>query len=128
MAQKVLLCDDNNILLELFNFILRKEGVEVLSLPDGRELYATAKREAPALIILDIIMPGKDGLMALEDLRGDPITAAIPVIVVSSVINPLIVSQAKKLGAKEFVEKPFNVVKLCELVRRYIAPSGGGKE
>ena len=121
IRKKILICEDDSSLLNIYNFVFKKEDVDILTLPDGRELFSTAKRQVPSLIILDLMMPEKDGLTALKELNSDPVTASIPVIVVSAVVQPEMVSQAKKLGAKEFLEKPFTPSVMHELVRKYIA-------
>lgn len=122
MKKKVLICDDNSVMLEIFKFVLKKENISVLTLPNGNDLFSTAKLHAPSLIFLDLMMPGKDGIMALKELNGDPETAPIPVVVVSSSVNPEILSQARELGAKGFIEKPFCSAGILETVRKYITP------
>jgi len=119
MKKKILICDDDKALLEILTFLLRKEDVEILTLPDGSGLLSTAKKHSPALILLDLMMPEKDGIGALRALSGDPASAAIPVIVLSSTVKPELLSQAKVLGAREFIEKPFNPAGLLEMVRKY---------
>ena len=128
MRKKILICDDNSVFLEIFKFIFKDENLDILTLPDGSELFLTAKQQLPSLIILDLMMPGKDGITALRELGGDPVTAAVPVVVVSSSVNPEIVRQARGLGAREVIEKPFNAVRLREIVRKYLAQGNAAKD
>ena len=128
IKRKILICDDNATWLDIFKFIFKRPELEVLTLPDSSELVATAKRHHPSLILLDIMMPGKDGVAGLRELSADPATASIPVVVVSSVMNPETVAQVKRLGAREFVEKPFNALRLREIVRRHIANPNAAKQ
>jgi CheY-like chemotaxis protein len=126
--KKILICDDNATWLEIFKFIFKRPELEVLALPDSSAILETARRHNPSLIILDIMMPGKDGVTALRELSGDPATAGIPVVVVSSVVDPETLGLVKKYGAREFVEKPFNALKLREVVRRNIAKGEARKD
>ena len=127
MKKMILICDDDTILQKVYSFIFKKENIEILTLPNGTELFSTAKKHVPSLIILDVMMPEKDGITALEELHSDPVTASIPVIMVSAVVKPEVMNLAKKFGAKEFIEKPFNTTRMLEAVRKYIVP-GNRKE
>ncbi len=122
MRKKILICDDDSTLLNVYQFILAKENADIITLSSSNELFSTAKQQVPALIILDIMMPDKDGIRVLQELHGDPVTASIPVIMASAVVKPEIWKQAIKFGAREFLEKPFNMTKMRETIRKYIAP------
>ncbi len=121
MKKKILICDDDEIMQKLLGFFFRKENAEILPLLTGKDLLAVAKQQAPAVIILDMMLPDKDGLTALKELNGDPATAAIPVIILSATLRPEMISQARELGAKEFIEKPVQPARILEAVRKYTA-------
>jgi signal transduction histidine kinase/DNA-binding response OmpR family regulator len=81
---KVLAIDDDPVALELVSAVLDPEGYTVLRAQGGDEGVGTARREDPALVILDLLMPGTDGFEVVERLRGDPRTADIPIVVLTS--------------------------------------------
>jgi signal transduction histidine kinase/DNA-binding response OmpR family regulator len=83
-AVTILAIDDDPMALELVDAILSPEGFQILKTYDGEEGVAIARRETPALIILDLLMPEVDGFMVVERLRADPITATIPIVILTS--------------------------------------------
>ncbi|MBI3328460.1 MAG: response regulator [Nitrospinae bacterium] len=83
-AVTILAIDDDPMAVELVEVILSGEGFQVLKASGGEEGLAVARREIPALIILDLLMPEVDGFAVLERLRADPATAAIPVVILTS--------------------------------------------
>jgi CheY-like chemotaxis protein len=80
----ILAIDDDPLALELVDAILTREGFQVLKAYGGEEGIAVARRETPALIILDLLMPEVDGFMVVERLRADPKTATIPIVILTS--------------------------------------------
>jgi signal transduction histidine kinase/DNA-binding response OmpR family regulator len=84
VAVTILAIDDDPMALELVDAILSREGFQILKAYGGEEGVAVARREMPALIILDLLMPEVDGFMVVERLRADPATATIPIIVLTS--------------------------------------------
>jgi signal transduction histidine kinase/DNA-binding response OmpR family regulator len=83
-AASVLTIDDDPMAVELVEAILAGEGFRVLKAYGGEEGIAVARRESPALIILDLVMPDVDGFAVIEQLRADPATAAIPIVILTS--------------------------------------------
>jgi CheY-like chemotaxis protein len=81
---KVLAIDDDPLALELIEAVLRPAGYAVLKAGGGQEGIALALRERPDLVILDLLMPGVDGFAVVERLRADPLTVAIPIVVLTS--------------------------------------------
>jgi CheY-like chemotaxis protein len=80
----ILAIDDDAMALELIDAILSQEGFQVHRASGGDEGIAAARLEMPALIILDLLMPEVDGFMVVERLRADPITATIPIVILTS--------------------------------------------
>ena len=124
-APRILVADDESDLLKVMLLRLIHTGYEAWGATDGQEALGEARQKVPDLIILDVMMPDKDGIRVLEELHGDPVTASIPVIMASAVVKPEIWKQAITLGAREFLEKPFNMAKMRETIRKYIAPGNG---
>ncbi|HYU21218.1 MAG TPA: response regulator [Chloroflexota bacterium] len=83
-AAKVLAVDDDPLALELLQAILQPAGYTVLTAAGGEEGVAAAQRESPDLVILDLLMPDVDGFTVVEQLRANPATAAIPIIILTS--------------------------------------------
>jgi signal transduction histidine kinase/DNA-binding response OmpR family regulator len=81
---RVLAIDDDPLALELIQALLGPEGYEVLTAGGGQEGLAVAEREHPGLVILDLLMPEMDGFMVVEQLRAQPATASIPIVILTS--------------------------------------------
>jgi len=126
--QKILICDDDSTMLVIYKFIFKDTGLDIITVSNSSVLTSMAKQHLPSLIILDLMMPKKDGATLLRELRGDPATAAIPVLMVSSVMSPEVVANVKELGAREFIEKPFNAGRLREIVGKYVSMPNREKE
>jgi CheY-like chemotaxis protein len=83
-AVTILAIDDDPMALELVDAILSQEGFRIIKAYGGEEGVAVARRETPALIILDLLMPELDGFAVVERLRADPATATIPIVILTS--------------------------------------------
>ena len=83
-TQKILIADDEIYMLRLLEMTFKKGGFEVVSCRDGQEALAAATTTQPQLIVLDVVMPGLDGLGALRQLKENPVTKNIPVVVLSA--------------------------------------------
>ncbi|MGZ8159055.1 MAG: response regulator [Methylobacter sp.] len=88
-------------------------GYEVLICSGGQEALDKAAGYAPDLILLDVMMPGMDGLSTLQNLRADPATAAIPVIFLTAKVQLPEVAQYQALGALDVIAKPFEPMTLA---------------
>jgi CheY-like chemotaxis protein len=98
-AHRVLLAEDDRFLRKAAEATLRRQGYAVLTAADGEEALRTARAEIPDLILLDLIMPKLQGFEVLRQLKADPATAAIPVIVLSNLGQDRDVQQAMAAGA-----------------------------
>ena len=83
-AKTILTIDDDPMAVELVEALLTEEGFRVLKAYGGEEGISTARKEVPALIILDLLMPEVDGFTVVERLRADPTTATIPIVILTS--------------------------------------------
>jgi CheY-like chemotaxis protein len=120
--QKILIADDEIYMLRLLEMTLKKGGYTVVSCRDGREALAQAATELPRLIVLDIMMPGLDGLGALRQLKENPATRDVPVVVLSAKGHSLTRVEAELAGAVLFLAKPFSPNQLLSEVRKILAP------
>lgn len=118
--RKVCIVDDDLNLSEIYKTKFSLSGYDVVTAFDGEEGLAVIKTEKPDLILLDIIMPKKNGIELLEDLRGDKELANIPVIVLSNVSDESTVEKAGDLSTHFYVIKalatPQKLVDLAEEV------------
>ena len=87
-------------------------GFEVCACSSGAEALDAASRFAPDLILLDVMMPGMDGIATLERLRGDPRTAFIPVVFMTAKAMPSEVARLRAMGAADVLLKPFDPMTL----------------
>src|SRR5437016_8804114 len=102
---RILVIDDEAAIRDSLRMTLEYEGYEMVGAPTGQEGLALAERETPDLILLDVKMPGMDGLEVLDRLRAANET--LPVIVVSGHGTISTAVEATKKGAFDFIEKPF---------------------
>ena len=102
---KILLIEDEQIMLNLLQRKLTEEGYEVSIAKDGEEGLETMAKEKPDIILLDIIMPKKGGFEVMEEMQKDPNLKEIPVIIISNSGQPVELSRAQKLGARDWLIK-----------------------
>jgi CheY-like chemotaxis protein len=112
----VLVVDDDKATRELIFRGLQKEGFRTMAATSGDEAIRLAREERPDAISLDVLMPGMDGWMVLRALKGDPLTASIPVVMVSMLDDRDI---GYALGAADYLTKPFDREKLAAALRRF---------
>jgi DNA-binding response OmpR family regulator len=134
MAQekgKVLVIDDEPDQIKLLEYNLSREGYRVVSARDGEGGLATARREHPAVVILDVMMPGLDGWEVVKRLRADPLTAAVPVLMLTAKAEETDRVLGLELGADDYVVKPFSVrevmARVKALIRRSLPPDDPSK-
>ncbi|HEY5044205.1 MAG TPA: response regulator [Verrucomicrobiae bacterium] len=120
--KKILVADDEVFMLRLLEMTFKKGGYEVVSCRDGREALAAVVSVQPQLIVLDIMMPGLDGLGALRMLKENPATRDIPVVVLSAKGHSLTKIDAVLAGAVLFLAKPFSPNQLLGEVQKILAP------
>ncbi|KPK22366.1 MAG: chemotaxis protein CheY [Nitrospira bacterium SG8_3] len=114
MEKKVLLVDDDEKLLKLVKEYLEGYGFRVLTLPDGSAVMKTIAAKSPDMVILDIMLPGKDGLAVLKEVRT---AHAVPVIMLTAKGEDADRIVGLELGADDYLPKPFNPRELLARVR-----------
>jgi len=120
--QKILIADDEVYMLRLLEMTFKKGGYIVVSCRDGLEALAKATSEAPQLIVLDVMMPGLDGMGALRHLKSNPATREIPVVVLSAKGHALTKVEAEIAGAVLFLAKPFSPNQLLSEAQKILGP------
>lgn len=119
-AKRVLICDDDPVILRLLQVNLELEGYEVLSAHNGEEALQIATAEHPDLVILDIMMPKLDGYQTCERLKADDDTKDIPVVFVSAKAQQSDIEKGKSYGVADYLTKPFDPTDLIEIVERLV--------
>jgi two-component system phosphate regulon response regulator PhoB len=122
MSRHVLVVDDDPRLLHIVAMYLGIEGYDVAIAANGEEGLAEMQKRRPDLVILDIMMPGIDGIEACRMIRADPDTADIPVLMFSALSGDEDVERARLAGANHLITKPFNLVGLGSVVKSFFAP------
>ncbi len=118
MAKKILVVDDEPNIVDILRFNLQREGYEVLAAYDGQEGLDKARSEGPDLILLDVMLPEKDGFQVCEELRKtDRLT---PIIMLTAREEERDRVMGLELGADDYVVKPFSVRELLARVRTNI--------
>lgn len=121
MSRKVLIVDDEPHMLRLTELSLKKDGYQILTARSGREAIDLASRELPALIVMDVTMPEMDGITALRQLKANPATAAIPIIMLTTRGQTITRNEAQGSGAALYLTKPFSPSSLAAEARRLIS-------
>lgn len=119
LAQRTVLCiDDNRLNLAVLRQALQRlPQVQALLASSGPEGLALARAQPPDLVLLDINMPGMNGLAVLQHLQADPVLAGVPCVAVSANALPDDVAQALAAGFRHYLTKPYNIQRLLDLVR-----------
>lgn len=116
----VLVVDDDPRLLQIIEMYLRLEGYAVITAENGEAALEQVRAQEIALVILDVMMPGMDGIEACRRIRADPTTADIPVVMCTALSADEDVRRARDAGASHMVSKPFNLVGLGAVVRSFV--------
>ncbi|RKI83061.1 DNA-binding response regulator [bacterium 0.1xD8-71] len=119
--------DDQNI-SEIESFSLRNSGYETAVFETAKDFYTALKGQLPSLILLDVMLPDEDGLRIVEKLRKDPLTQAIPVIMVTAKSTEMDKVKGLDLGADDYLTKPFGVMELISRVKALLRRSGKDRE
>lgn len=117
MRERILVVDDDPDILQFVRMNLELEGFDTRTAESGKEGLAMAKEQPPDLVLLDVMMPGMDGLTVLKHLRTNPATANCPVIILTAKVLADDRVRALDLGADDYVAKPFELTELLARVR-----------
>ncbi len=105
MAHKILLVEDDPFLLDMYSTKFRDVGFNIVIAQDGDMALVKAKEESPDLILLDVVLPKKDGFEVLKILKSDNQTAAVPVILLTNLGLDSDVKRGLELGAQSYIIK-----------------------
>lgn len=116
--KKILAVDDEKTIVRLVQVNLEREGYEVVTAYDGREALEKVESEKPDLIVLDVMMPYMDGFEVLQQLKKNPETRDIPVIMLTAKAQDADVFRGWQSGVDCYLTKPFNPMELKAFVKR----------
>lgn len=117
-GRTILVIEDNEVIVELMRRSLERAGYRLMSCIDSSSYRRACLECPPDLIILDILMPEKNGWEVLRELKADPELSRIPVIVSSVKGRPEDVEKAFREGAADFIAKPYVFADLLEMISR----------
>jgi signal transduction histidine kinase len=121
----VLVVEDNPVNRKLARNVLRARGYRVLEAETGEEGIDLARRERPHLILMDLQLPGLDGLEATRRIKADPATGAIPIVALSAHAKDVDEDRAREAGCAGYIAKPIRLSRFPQQVRSYLAPMEG---
>ncbi|BDQ01429.1 response regulator [Ignavibacterium sp.] len=118
--KKIFYAEDSDSLIKLMTYKLQNEGYEIIVFNTGEEVFEKAITEKPDLIILDLMMPIKDGLTVLKEIKSNPETDSIPVIMLTTNAEEETILKALEAGALEYITKPFSTAVLLAKIKKII--------
>lgn len=122
----VLIADDQLDTIAMHADYLRRHGYHVVSVADGNAALDTVRSQRPGVVVLDHSMPGRSGIDVARELKSDPVTAGIPVLLMTAHAYGAVGRRAREAGCDAFLSKPCGPRRLLEEVRRYDPPMLAG--
>ena len=130
--EHVLVVEDEEDIQELIEYNLAREGYKVSSAFTGEDAVEMARRQAPDLVVLDLMLPGMDGFEVCKALRSDPKTAHVPVVMLTAKGEEVDVVTGLELGADDYITKPFSprvlIARIRAVLRRRGMETAGDEE
>jgi CheY-like chemotaxis protein len=124
MGKKILIVEDDELMLRMYQKLLAYVGFEILVAKDGEEGLKLAQQEKPTLVVLDIMMPKVNGLDVLRTLKEDPKTKDIPVVLLTNISDDAVLTDAFRLGATGYlIKSQIANSELIDEVKQYVTNS-----
>ena len=120
MSKKVLIVDDEPNIAISVEFLMRREGFEVLVAHDGEEGLARIRSDRPDLVVLDIMMPKLDGFEVCRAVRADPALAGVRILMLTAKGRAAEIEKGLALGAEAYIPKPFSTRDLVARVKELL--------
>ena len=121
MSKRILVVEDDPASLRLTQYILEHGGYEVLTAQNGLEGLKIAQNEEPDLVILDLMLPGIDGLDICYQLRTEPKTAKLPILMLSAKAREVDKDVGRKVGVDDYITKPASPTEIINKVEALLA-------
>jgi len=125
--KRILVVDDERDLVELIALNLQRNGYEVITAHDGNMALELARKQAPDLLLLDVMMPGLTGRDVTMQLRADPTTSNIPIVMLTAKTEETDIIVGLSLGADDYITKPFSMKVLVARVAAVLRRRGVGE-
>jgi DNA-binding response OmpR family regulator len=120
VSASILVADDEpNIVLSL-EFLLKQAGFRVRTVSDGDAALAAIAREPPDLVLLDVMIPGRDGYAVCQEIRANPAWRGMRIVMLTAKGGDIQREKGLSLGADDYVTKPFSTRELVERIRRIL--------
>lgn len=119
-AFKILCIEDNRETQKMLTFLLTRSGFEVITADDGPQGIEKAKAWRPALILVDMMMPGMSGAEVISKLRTDSVNKDVPMLVLSAYDDKALIEEARAAGADDYIPKTLSPSKLVQVVDDYL--------
>ena len=113
---KILVVEDEESLLKLETILFTSKGYEVDGVRDGSEALAAIARNRPDVVVLDVMLPGKDGFEVCRAIKEDPATNSIPVLMLTAKKSSVDLERGRVAGADAYLTKPFKSVRVLEVI------------
>ena len=123
MTQSILVADDEPSILLSLQFLLQKAGYEVRLAHNGEEVLQAVEQSTPDLLLLDAMMPQRDGYDVCQTIRADPRWTSLPIIMLTAKSRDVERQKGMALGATDYVTKPFSTRDLVATVRKHLTVS-----
>jgi len=121
MSKKILVIEDDPASLRLTQYMLEHKGYEVLTAVNGLDGLKKARSEEPDLVILDVMLPGMDGFDICYNLRAEPQTAKMPILMLSAKAREVDMDTGRKVGADNYITKPVDPAEIISSVEVLLA-------
>lgn len=124
--KKILIIDDDMNVRDLVGGVLEKEGYEVILVKESKDCFDTIINKKPDFILLDLIMPGLDGFMVLEELKKRQIAAGIPIVILTALSGDFNAKKALDLGASDYwVKSDYDLNQIVDKIKAKLETSQG---
>lgn len=120
MTHKILIADDEPNIVVSLEYLMKREGHQVLVARDGEQALAMILAERPALVLLDVMMPGMSGFEVCQSVRADDALAGVKILLLTAKGRDTDVTQGLALGADGYMTKPFSTRELAARVRELL--------
>ena len=121
VKKSILVVEDDIFYSNIYKLKLTKEGYDVIIAQDGQEALKSAQAKKPSIILLDLIMPTKDGFQTLRELKADASLKDIKVVILSNLGQEEDIKEAKKLGAIDYLIKTnYSIQQILEKIGQYL--------
>ncbi len=123
---RILVVDDDKKIVRLIHSYLEQAGYQVLTAYDGETALHTIRREKPDLVVLDLMLPDRDGWEITRIVRGDQTLAGLPIIMLTARVEDVDKIVGLEVGADDYITKPFNPREVVDRVKAVLRRAGGG--